>query len=79
MNQGKGLLGIYIHKLADVSGRKSQKGTNPFVDFKVNGKSLSKIVKTYDPPFTSSRRVYDYIARNIEDWVEEAIAIRREW
>lgn len=78
-NEGKGLLGIYIHNLADATGGQSRKGTNPFVDFKVNGKSLSKLVKTYDPPFTSSLRVYDYIARNIEDWVEEAIEIRREW
>lgn len=78
-NEGKGLLGIYIHNLEDASGSKSRKGTNPFVGFRVDGKPLSKIVKAYDPPFMRSRSVYSYIADNIENWVEEAIEIRREW
>ncbi len=49
---GKGLLGIYIHKLRDISGATSLQGENPFDSFTVmiNGKKtmLSDVCKTYD-------------------------------
>ena len=32
-NDGKGLLGIYIHNLKDRNGNQSPKGTNPFYSF----------------------------------------------
>ncbi len=35
-----------------------------------------KVVKAYDPPYSRSVNVYDYITKNIEEWVEEAISIR---
>ena len=80
-NDGKGVLGIYIHNLKDLNGNKSDKGRNPFDDFtmKRDGKKLSSIVKAYNPPYTGSKSVYNYIADNLEDWIEEAIEIRNNY
>ena len=75
-NDGKGLLGIYIHNLEDRNGEQSAKGANPFYSIIVNGRRLSNIVKDYDPPYKRSKNVYAHIANNISDWVEEAIRIR---
>ncbi|MEK3714049.1 TIR domain-containing protein [Paenibacillus sp. FSL R7-0333] len=75
-NQSKGVLGIYIHNLKDRDGNQSSKGKNPFDDFTLNGKKLSSIVKAYDPPYTTSVNVYNYIKENIESWVQKAIEIR---
>jgi hypothetical protein len=33
-------------------------------------------VKAYDPPYSGSKDVYDYISKNLAAWVEEAITIR---
>jgi hypothetical protein len=78
-NDGKGVLGIYIHNLKDANGKQSVKGKNPFTDFTVNGASLSTIVKAYEPPYTDSKYVYNYISDNIEKWIEDAIAIRQKY
>lgn len=78
-NDGKGLLGIYIHNLKDNEGHQSRKGRNPFDDFTLNGKALSQIVNAYEPPSSDSKRVYEYIQNNIAKWVEEAIAIRSNY
>jgi hypothetical protein len=75
-NDSKGVLGIYIHNLKNKDEEQSSKGRNPFEDFTFNGDKLSKIVKAYDPPYSTSKNVYDYIKNNLEDWVEEAISIR---
>jgi hypothetical protein len=80
-NDGKGLLGIYIHNLKNSAGEQSNKGRNPFEDFTMqrDNKKLSNIVKTYDPPYTTSKNVYDYISEHIEDWIETAIQIRNDY
>lgn len=80
-NDGKGLLGIHIHNLKDRDGDQSTKGSNPFTGFTVGDdkKKLSSIVKTYDPPFSTSTYVYNHIRDNIVDWIEEAIEIRKEY
>lgn len=80
-NDGKGLLGIYIHKLKDKDGNQSTKGRNPFNDFtmKRDDSKLSSIVKVYDPPYSDSKDVYDYIKNNLASWVEEAISIRNNY
>jgi len=75
----KGVLGIYIHNLKDKNGNQSLKGRNPFDDFTLNGVKLSKIVKAYDPPYRESTKVYDYIKRNLANWVDEAIKIRSQY
>jgi hypothetical protein len=77
----KGLVGVYIHNLKDASGLQSSKGSNPFAPYTVgqNKKALSTVVKAYDPPYTTSTYVYDHIKSNIEDWIEEAIDIRKSF
>lgn len=76
---GKGLIGICIHNLKDSSGNQSSKGRNPFEDFTVDGKKLSSIVSLKNPPYLSSKYVYDHISENLEDWIEEAIETRNEY
>lgn len=77
-NSGKGVVGVYIHNLLDSAGQQSSRGTNPFESITLgdSGKKLSSVVKTYDPPYSTSTSVYDYIKTNLADWVEEAIDIR---
>lgn len=76
-NDGKGVVGVYIHNLLDRNNKQSPKGRNPFSDLAVGGRSLSSIVKAYDPPYSSSSSVYSHISSNLESWVEEAISIRK--
>jgi hypothetical protein len=75
-NDGKGVLGIYIHNLKDANGNQTTKGKNPFADVNFKGTPLSSIVKAYEPPSTDSKEVYNYISDNIEKWIEDAITIR---
>lgn len=77
-NEKKGVVGVYVHNLLDNDGNTSTKGANPFtsVSFGNGGKSLSSVVKAYDPPFTDSKQVYQHIKTNLATWVDEAIEIR---
>lgn len=75
-NDGKGVLGIHIYNLKNLAGEQSSKGSNPFRGFTVEGRSLSSIVKTYEPPYSTSKKVYEHIGNNLEEWVEQAISIR---
>lgn len=76
-NDGKGVVGVYIHNLKDLQGNQSAKGSNPFAKFTVDTFKLSSIVKAYDPPYTTSTSVYNHIKANLEDWIEEAIELRK--
>lgn len=76
---GMGLLGIHIHNLTDNNEEQSNQGANPFDDFNVGGKSLSSIVKTYNPSYQVSKNVRNYIAENLEAWIEDAIKIRAKY
>ncbi len=78
-NDGKGVLGVYIHNLTDLSGKQSSKGSNPFSGFTVDGTRMSSIVKAYDPPYSMSTNVYAHINKNLSTWVEEAITIRNSY
>lgn len=80
-NDKKGLVGIYVHNLLDSSQKQTTKGSNPFAKFTLNsGKTdLSSVVNAYDPPYSASKSVYDYIKTNLETWVEEAIKIRNSY
>ena len=75
--ENKGLLGIHIHNLKNSNGEQSNKGSNPFEHFTLGSKKLSSVVKCYNPPYKTSTNVYSYIKENIEDWIEEAIEIRK--
>jgi hypothetical protein len=78
-NDGKGLLGVYIHNITDANNEKTGKGRNPFSDFKIGKQKLSDIVKTYDPPYNTSAYVYNHIKENLDDWIENAIQIRKNY
>jgi hypothetical protein len=80
-NDGKGLVGVHIHNLKNLLGQQSPKGANPFADFTVGPYQtpLTSIVKAYDPPYWSSTDVYAHIKTNLEQWVEEAIEIRKSY
>ncbi len=76
-NNGKGVLGIRIHRLLDHNQQASVAGANPFDAFSVNdGRKLSSLVKLYDPPYSASADVYDHISKNTASWIESAIGDR---
>jgi len=79
-NDEKGVVGVYVHELQDSDENQATKGSNPFASIKYgdSGKMLSSVVKAYDPPYSSSKNVYNHIKENLEDWVEEAISIRSD-
>ena len=74
--EGKGLVGIHINKLKDRNRKTTDKGRNPFSDFNVNGKPLTQLAKCHTPSGSSSTAVYSDIAKNLEKWIEDAIAAR---
>ncbi|WP_118775581.1 TIR domain-containing protein [Haemophilus haemolyticus] len=65
---GKGICGVYIHKLKDQNGKTSKRGSNP----------LLKDAPIFDSQYQSSDFVYNDIKENIADLVEKAIKIRDE-
>jgi hypothetical protein len=67
----KGVFGIYIHNLKDPQSGTSNKGKNPFDGTRFTKNGVAVKIETYDPP---SDDAYNYIARNIESWIERAIA-----
>ncbi len=72
---GKGLLGIYIHNLKDPKTGKCSKGINPFEQFTFDdGTKLSSVIKCYNP---KSHDAYNDIKENIEAWIETAINNRK--
>jgi hypothetical protein len=75
-----GILVIYVHNITDRKGEQCSKGSNPlyYITHEPTKKRLSTIAKAYDPPRTTSKGVYSYIEDNIEDWIEEAIQIRKD-
>ncbi|MBX3155296.1 MAG: TIR domain-containing protein [Deltaproteobacteria bacterium] len=76
-NDGKGVLGVYIHRLKDSRGNQSYKGENPFAHFSMkDGSSLAKYVSVYDPPYADSSDTYRYIANNLATWIDTAISAR---
>ncbi len=75
-SDGKGVVGIYIHKLKNAAGDQDNKGDNPFDYVYHEGKKLSSIVKTYNSSFSTSTYVYDDIKEKISGLIEEAIKIR---
>ncbi len=70
---GKGLLGIYIHNLKDPKTGTCTKGANPFEQytFKIDGKVQT--IKCHNP---KSDDAYNDIANNIGSWIEAAIEQR---
>jgi len=79
-NDKKGIVGIHIHGLKDSNQETSTKGNNPFdyIDYGDTGKKLSSVVKCYNPGGSTSQERYDWIAKHLENAVEEAVQIRRD-
>jgi Thoeris protein ThsB, TIR-like domain len=77
----KGVVGVYIHNLKDRLGYQDSKGTNPFNGFTLcEGKrDFAKVVKTYDPPYSTSASVYNHIKEKLADWVDDAVSIRENF
>jgi len=81
--EGKGVFGIYIHRLKNFDGKQDAKGKNPFTQIKVPGvffeSHLVDVVNAYMPPYRNSKKAYEYIKDNISGWIDEAISIRNRW
>ena len=76
-NEGKGLIGIHIHKLTDANNRTSIKGASPFSGFTLSdGKALQTYAPTFDPPGRDSAEVYASISANLEALVDQGISLR---
>lgn len=83
-NDGKGLLGIYVHNFKcaktikgnpSLSGKCSQ-GTNPFSKFALDGKNMSELIPCYNP---DPNDPYKTVKENLESWVEKAIQLRTNY
>lgn len=75
-NDGRGVVGIYIHNLKCPNSGYSKKGENPFEKFNFGDRKFSEIVKCYNP---NPHDAYNDIKNNIDSWIEEAITIRNSY
>ncbi len=81
-DEGRGLVGVFIHNLADMNRTQTTKGTNPFRHFRVGGArkiGMNLVVPVYDPPGSSSSSVYKWIEKNLSAMVEEGIKVRNKY
>ena len=72
---GKGLLGVYIHNLKDPNSGTCNKGNNPFELFSFKNKNGNLVTIPCKNP--SSSDAYNDIKNNLEDWIEEAIQLSK--
>lgn len=71
-NDGRALLGIYIHNLKCPRNGTCRKGKNPFDEFTFrDGRKLSTVVQCYDPNPVAA---YRDIADNLSRWIDHAIS-----
>jgi len=73
---GKALLGIYIHNINCPRNGESLMGSNPFNAYSINGVSMADIIPCYNP---SSSNAYADIANNMDSLIEKAIRIRNSY
>ena len=78
-NDGKGLVGIYVHGLKNQDGLIAHQGRNPFDHIHVDSLQLSSILKCYNPQGLNSKDRYAWIERYLDSIVEEAIEIRSRY
>lgn len=72
-DDNKGLFGIYIHNLRDPTTGKCLQGLNPFASWIFEKSGDIAHIACYNPNPTDA---YGDIARNMDKWVETAIAQR---
>jgi hypothetical protein len=74
-NDGKGVLGVFIHKLKCPRQGTCSQGANPFDHLMLsNGSKLSSMAKVYNP---NSWDAYGDIVSHLEGWIEDAISLRK--
>jgi MTH538 TIR-like domain (DUF1863) len=78
-HDGRGVLGVHIHRLLNQDKRPTSKGLNPFSGLKVNNIDLHSAIPVVDPPGFASTDVYAHIHENLPTWVDQAIDIRRTY
>lgn len=80
-NSGKGVVAVRIDKLLDNKGNSSVAGLNPLDKVTLNrgAAPLSNYAKLVTPVGADSKAVYANIQANIEQWIEDAIAVRKNY
>lgn len=69
-NDGRGLLGVYVHNLRCPRAGTCARDPNPFDRFTVAGQPMSGLVEVHDP---NTWDAYNDIARNLQNWVSRAL------
>ncbi len=73
-DDGKGVLGVFIHNINCMKNGTCLQGANPFeYTYSKYGTKISSLVKTYNP---SPNHAYKDIANSLEHWIEDAISSR---
>lgn len=77
-NDRRGVLGIRVDRLLDRNSQTSIAGANPFDSITIGGtnRKLSSVAPLITPSGNDSKTVYASISNGIEQWIEDAIAIR---
>ena len=71
---GKGIVGVYIHKLKNAAGEQDSRGSNPFYQmYTSSGERLSNYDTCFESKYSTSSYVYDDIKDHLPDLIEEAI------
>lgn len=68
--EGRGLVGVYIHNLKCPRTGTCAKGRNPFDSWNVGQEPMSNFVRCHDP---IAYDAYGEISRNLSTWVASAI------
>jgi hypothetical protein len=76
---GRGVLGIHVNKLKHSDGSTATRGSSPFASITANGISLAGIPPLKVPSGDTSQATYNTISSNIGDWIEDAIAVRKQY
>jgi len=76
---GKGVVGIYIHKLNNLDGKQAIRGPNPFDRITFGNQKFSRIVKAYSPAGATSKEAYAWIRKHLANALAEAIQIRNKY
>lgn len=73
LTDGKAIVGVQIHGLADASGKTSSAGSNPFAKVAMEGGgTAADLVPIFTPAGSTSQQVHADIAENITGWVDRA-------
>ena len=71
-----GLVGVHVHALRDAQGAQGVKGRSPFDAPACTLGAQAALIRVYDQPETDSKLAYRFIADNLAQWVEQAVATR---